>query len=211
MMQVHCRIGRPVPPGTPPRPAVFLDRDGVIVEDNGYLHRLEDIRYIDGAPGAIAKLNRLGIPVVVVTNQSGVGRGYYGWQEYEEVQADIERRLAQEGGWLDAALACGWNPDTVPDHPFRKPNPGMFHAAAGSLALDLAASWVIGDRLSDVEAAFRVGLRGAIHVLSGPGREARPQVEEWAAANPYRVMYAENLAEAVRWFPEAFGEVVQRG
>jgi D-glycero-D-manno-heptose 1,7-bisphosphate phosphatase len=188
---------------------VFLDRDGVIVEEVGYLHRVEDIRYIDGALHAIAKLNRLGIPVVVVTNQSGVGRGYYGWPDYERVQAHIESGLAEQGGWLDATLACACHPDAlgdlaVPDHPFRKPNPGMIHAAAGSLALDLSASWLIGDKPEDLEAAFRAGLNGAIHVLSGYGRENRNRVAEWAARirnSPFQVEYADSLADAIRTFP----------
>jgi D-glycero-D-manno-heptose 1,7-bisphosphate phosphatase len=202
---VHTQIIRPVPEGTPVRRAVFLDSDGVIVEDIGYLHRLEDIRYIEGSLAAIAKLNRLGIPVVVVTNQSGVGRGYYGWREYEQVQANIERRLAEQGGWLDASLACACNPDAlgalaVTGHPFQKPNPGMLHAAASNLALDLAASWLIGDKLLDVEAAFRAGLRGALHVRSGYGAAVRGSVERWAAENargPFEVRYAETLADAV--------------
>lgn len=206
MQPVHSRISRPAPADTPPRPAVFLDRDGVILEDIGYLHRIEDIRYLDDALFAIAQLNALGIPVVVVTNQSGVGRGYYGWPEYERVQAQLEMQLAQHGGWLDAAWACACHPDAVgplavPNHPFRKPNPGMIHAAACSLALDTAASWLIGDKLLDVEAASRAGLRGAIHVLTGYGAATRTKVEDWAAAHAgssFRVEYAQSLAAAVQ-------------
>jgi D-glycero-D-manno-heptose 1,7-bisphosphate phosphatase len=219
MKPVHCRIGRPVPPDTAARSAIFLDRDGVIVEDVGYLHRIEDIHYIEGALGAIAKLNALGIPVVVVTNQSGVGRGYYGWQEYEQVQAHIESRLAEEGGWLDATLACACHPDArgalaIADHPFRKPNPGMIYAAAAGLALDLASSWLIGDKPSDMEAAFRAGLSGAIHVLTGHGQRTRSQVAEWAAGisgSSFRVESARTLADAVLAFPERLATAAPGG
>ena len=176
---------RPPAPGAPARPGVFLDRDGVIVEDVGYLHRIEDIRYIDGALGAIAKLNQLGIPVVMVTNQAGIGKGYYGWEEFEQVQKHIEDRLAFEGGWLDGAWGCACHPEALgdlaaADHPFRKPNPGMILAAASSLAIDLSASWLVGDKPLDIEAAYRAGLRGAVHLLGGYGRETREQVAQWA-------------------------------
>ena len=179
------------------RAAVFLDRDGVIIEDTGYLHKVEDIRYIPGSLEAIAQLNRQGIPVVIVTNQSEIGRGYYTWQNYEQVQAQIALDLAQHhAGWLDASLACACLPEA--DHPFRKPNPGMLQAAAGSLALDLARSWLVGDKLADIQAAHRAPLRGAIHVLTGKGAAARSSVQQWAAENPsFEVRYAETLAAAI--------------
>ena len=212
MKPVYCQISRPAAPGTPARPGIFLDRDGVIVEDIGYLHRIEDIRYIDGALSAIAKLNQLGAPVVVVTNQAGIGKGYYGWPEFEQVQTQIERQLALEGGWLDGTWACACHPEALgemaaPDHPLRKPNPGMIQAAASSLAIDLSASWLIGDKPLDIEAAFRAGLRGAIHVLSGYGKETRGQVAQWKggqAGSRFRLHYGQTLAEAILAFPSWF-------
>lgn len=199
MNPVHIQIHRPAPAGTPLRPAVFLDRDGVIVEETGYLHRVADIRFIQGAIAAIAKLNRRAIPVVVVTNQSGIGRGYYGWPEYEKVQAFIAAELARENAFLDAVIACAAQPEE--GHPFRKPEPGMIDEAAATLALDPSHSWLIGDKLDDMKAAHRAHLNGAIHVLTGYGQSARSSVREWAAAAPFYVRYAQTLAGAVDSLP----------
>ncbi len=209
MTPVYCQVRRPPVPGTPARPGVFLDRDGVIVEDTGYLHKIEDVRYIDGALSAIARLNQLGILVVLVTNQAGIGKGYYGWKEFEQVQTHIETQLAAEGGWLDGTWGCACHPEALgelaaADHPFRKPNPGMILAAASSLAIDLSASWLVGDKPLDIEAAYRAGLRGAVHVLSGYGKETRQQVAQWKqdlVGSKFRLYYVDSLAEAVQAFP----------
>ena len=83
---VYSHIGRSVEEISTPRPAVFLDRDGVVVEDTRYLHRPEEVRFLAGALETVVKLNRLGLPVVLVTNQAGIGRGYYGWRDFELVQ-----------------------------------------------------------------------------------------------------------------------------
>jgi D-glycero-D-manno-heptose 1,7-bisphosphate phosphatase len=201
---IHTRLRRAGNPNVPARPAVFLDRDGVIVEEVGYLHQLKDVRFIPGALAAIARLNAAGVPVVEVTNQAGIGRGYYTWQHYEIVQDTIDLALAGAGGWLDGAWACGYHPEGIGelggDHPWRKPNPGMLLDAARRLALDLSASWLIGDKVIDIEAAVRAGLRGAVLVMTGYGAEMRPEVErrareEWAAA-PFQIRYATDLSEA---------------
>ena len=107
------------------RPAVFLDRDGVIIEEVNYLSRVDDLRVIPGATQAIARCNRLGIPVVVISNQSGIGRSLYGWDDFAAVQAALIAALASEGGHLDAVLACAYHaegkgPFGVSDHPWRK-------------------------------------------------------------------------------------------
>lgn len=119
------------------RPALFLDRDGVIVADTGYLGRAEDVRLLDGAAGAIARCNVLRIPVVVVTNQSGIARGYYDWRGFHAVQSALCAALDAAGARLDAVLACAYHADgKAPlrraEHPWRKPNPGMIVAAADS-------------------------------------------------------------------------------
>jgi D-glycero-D-manno-heptose 1,7-bisphosphate phosphatase len=182
------------------RPAVFLDRDGVIVEEVNYLHRIEDIRYIPGALEAIAKLNKAGLCVVVVTNQAGIGRGYYGWQDYEAVQDRIAADLARVGGWLDGVWACGYHPDGIgelrTDHSFRKPNPGMLTAAAERLGLSLGSSWMVGDKALDVEAASRAGLEGAVLVLTGYGAGMRDEVARMPKSAT-RIEEAADLAGAV--------------
>ncbi len=161
------------------RSAVFLDRDGVIIEDTHYLHRPECVQFLPGALEAVASMNAIGIPVVVVTNQAGIGRGYYEWKDFELVQARIECELSSVGGWFDGVWACGYHPEGGADHPanqYRKPNPGMLNDAAMKLRLDLSRSWVAGDKQCDIEVGINAGLRGAVHVLTGYGRKSRADV-----------------------------------
>lgn len=158
----------------PGRSALFLDRDGVIVEEVHYLHRVDDTRIIPGAPAVIARANQRGIPVVVVTNQAGVGRGIFDWPAFADVQELILEQLAAAGAYVDAVYACPHHrhaeaPWTHPDHPARKPNPGMLLRAAAVLSVDLASSWIIGDRAGDVEAGRRAGIQGGLHVFTGHG------------------------------------------
>lgn len=171
---------------SPDRPAgvsaLLLDRDGVIVEEVGYLHRPADVQLIPGTAELIARANAVGVPVVVVTNQAGIGRGYYGWDEFFAVNEEIERRLALSGARVDAVFACpfhvdGIAPYAVADHPDRKPLPGMFLRAEKLLGLDLSSSWLIGDTVSDVRAAVNAHLAGAAHVLTGHGDDDRTVVE----------------------------------
>ena len=158
---------------------MFLDRDGVIVEDTHYLHRPDDVRFIAGALEAVARINKLGFPVVLVTNQAGIGRGYYGWEDFELVQRHIERELANVGGWFDGVWACAHHPEGVADAKasyYRKPNPGMLEEAAVELGLDLPNSWLVGDKPCDIHAAIKAGLHGAVHVLTGYGHPTRDEV-----------------------------------
>ena len=132
------------------RPALFLDRDGVVVEDVGYLRDPTKVALIPGAADAVARARTAGMAIVLVTNQSGVGRGYYDWAAFEAVQAEIGRRLDAEapGARLDAEFACGFDPSgpAGADHPWRKPAPGMLLAARDELGVELTASWIVGDR-----------------------------------------------------------------
>lgn len=155
-------------------PALFLDRDGVVVEEVDYLCRVEDIAVIPGAADLISAANRLGIPVALVTNQSGIGQGRYGWNDFIAVQKAIVSLLGAKGARLDAIYACPHHPNGKgeflhPDHPARKPNPGMILRAAADLGLDLRMSWLVGDKTVDVEAARRAGLAGALQVMTGYG------------------------------------------
>lgn len=156
------------------RAALFLDRDGVLVEEVNYLHRPQDARLIDGAIDVIGRANAQGIAVVVVTNQAGIGRRYYDWIHFIAVQAKITGMLGTAGVHLDAVFACPHHADARPpyqhpDHPARKPNPGMIVMAGGLLGLDLAASWIVGDRSSDVRAGLNGGLAGGVQVATGHG------------------------------------------
>ncbi|MDA0663820.1 MAG: HAD family hydrolase [Proteobacteria bacterium] len=161
-----------------PVPALFLDRDGVIVAEVNYLHRIDDIEILPEAAEIIARCNRTGIPVVLVTNQSGIGRGYYDWAQFAAVQDEIRRRLAESGASIDMVLACAYHdagkpPYDVAAHAWRKPRPGMLQAAARALNLDLRRSWIVGDSASDLEAGKIAGLAGGIHVLTGHGNRDR--------------------------------------
>jgi D-glycero-D-manno-heptose 1,7-bisphosphate phosphatase len=148
------------------RPAAFLDRDGVINVDLGYVHRIEDLAWIEGAPQAIARLNRAGYLVIVVTNQSGIGRGYYDEAAMDAVHAEIRARLAAQGARIDAIYACPFHPEAEiarfrhPDHPDRKPNPGLLLRAMADFAIDRERSFMVGDKASDMEAARRAGVTG---------------------------------------------------
>lgn len=162
-------------------PALFLDRDGVVVEETGYLRRVEDIMLIPGAAEVIAAANRRQIAVVLVTNQAGIGRGYYGWDEFAAVQSAILAAWRAEGAFVDAVYACPHHPLGQgiyghPNHPARKPQPGMLLRAAADLSLDLSRSWLVGDTAADIEAAQRAGLAGALHVLTGHGAAQRTSI-----------------------------------
>ncbi|RDD60961.1 D-glycero-alpha-D-manno-heptose-1,7-bisphosphate 7-phosphatase [Ferruginivarius sediminum] len=198
-----CEIKTHVDPvRTRGRPALFLDRDGVVVEEVTYLHRPEEVALIDGAARLIASANAAGLPVVLVTNQSGVGRGYYGWQDFRDTQARIETDLAAAGARFDAVIACpftpgGDGPYVHPDHLDRKPNPGMLLRAGRCMGLNLAASWIVGDRGLDVVAGRRGGLAGGLHVSTGFGADSEERDAALAeAGESYTVLTADSIAGA---------------
>ncbi len=200
------RVSRRAPEES--RGALFLDRDGVIVEDRGYVCRGEEIALIPGSAGVIAAANRAGIPVVVVTNQAGIARGYYGWKEFGEVEEAIARELAAAGASLDAVLACPYHPEGIagwahPLHPGRKPQPGMLLAAQRLLGVDLRRSWIAGDKLDDLQAGYQAGLRGGLHVLTGHGRAHRAPVEAWQPPD-FDVRLADCLGDAGAWLPAIY-------
>lgn len=161
-----------------PRPGILLDRDGTIIVDHGYVGSVERVEFIEGAAGAIAKINRARIPVVVVTNQSGVARGFYGIDDVAHVHRHIAEKLAEHGAHIDLFLFCPYHPDGVVEafaraSDDRKPGPGMAKAAAQALNLDLSASWVVGDRPEDVGLARAVN---ASVVYLGPDGSVPPDV-----------------------------------
>jgi D-glycero-D-manno-heptose 1,7-bisphosphate phosphatase len=195
---VWCQILRRTAPG---RAALFLNRDGAVVEEAGYLCRAADIDLIPGAAKVISTANQRGIPVVMVTNQSGVGRGNYGWDEFKSVQEAILALLASEGASIDAVYACAHHPLAKgglahPDHPARKPNPGMLLQAASALALDLKSSWLVGDKADDVEAAKRAGIAGALLVATGYG-DAERQRAATLASSVFEVRFGPSIADAM--------------
>ena len=170
-----------------PRPTLFLDRDGVILVETEYLCTVEATELMPGAAATIAQANALGLPVVVVTNQSGIGRGKYGWAEFALVEEKMLDDLAAAGAYVNAVMACPFHKDgeapwNVADHPDRKPNPGMLLRAGALLAIDYAASWIVGDHSSDLAAGKAAGLAGGLHVWSGHGSHAGQRDDAWRTA-----------------------------
>jgi D-glycero-D-manno-heptose 1,7-bisphosphate phosphatase len=184
------------------RPALFLDRDGVIVEDTYYLGRPDEMRMLAGAAGAIARCNGLGVPVVLVSNQSGIARGLYDWKGFAAVQAALADALTQAGARLDAVFACahhadGQAPFDIVDHPWRKPNPGMIQAAAELLKVDLSRSVIVGDRMSDLEAGAAAGLACGMLALTGYGQQEQHALQGAVVGGTTTFMVAHDLAGAV--------------
>lgn len=176
--------------GSRARPGILLDRDGTIIVDHGYVGSIDRVEFVEGAAQAIASFNSAGIPVAVVTNQSGVARGLYGVDDVALVHQHIAARLADYGARIDMFLYCPYHPAGVVaafarSSEDRKPAPGMAKAAAAALNLDLTASWVVGDRSEDIGLAEAVG---ASAVYLGNSRRTRPGVWSFptlAAAAPF--------------------------
>ena len=147
-------------------PAVFLDRDGVLIPDSGYPHLEEHLVLMPGAAEAVRRLNMLGYLVVIVTNQSGVARGYFTESQMNAFNDSLVRKIAAKGARIGAVYACPFHKEADdprwfhPDHPDRKPNPGMILRAIADHDIDPARSFLIGDRPSDLEAARRAGMPG---------------------------------------------------
>ena len=161
-------------PGAPSRVhrAVFLDRDGTIVEDPGFLHEPGKVRLLPGAAVAIRRLNDAGWLVVTVSNQSGIARGLYDATAYSAVQRRLVELLGTHGARLDGAYFCPHHPDVTGPCDCRKPAVRLFRDAAAALDLDLAHSYWVGDRVSDIEPARTLGAHGhGLLVRTGRGGE----------------------------------------
>ena len=181
------------------RPAVFLDRDGTLSEERGFIDRLELLEIFPWTPDAIRLLNRAGFAVVVVTNQSAVGRGIIDLAFLQSVHDTFDRHLAKAGARVDRYYYCPHHPEApLPEYRAvcrcRKPAPGMIEQAASELGLDLARSFMVGDRPIDVACGHAAGVRSVL-VRSGHssgGNEAPPGLAE-----PDAIL--NNLMEAVGW------------
>lgn len=181
------------------RPAAFLDRDGTLLEEAGYLDRIERLVFFPYAIDAVRVLNRAGYAVVVVTNQSGIGRGMYEESFVHEAHAAMATRVADGGAAIDGFYYCPHHPDATVDRyrrdcDCRKPSPGMLRTAAADLDLDLARSFSVGDKWTDVGVGRAAGARGIL-VRTGYGRssEASPR----AGVEPAAVV--DNVMAAAAW------------
>lgn len=183
------------------RPGVLLDQDGTLCEEVGYLNHLSRLSLLPGIPRAIRLLNEAGLPVLVVTNQGGVGSGYFPEGLIHAVREEIFCRLRAEGAHLDGYYYCPHHPQgLVPEFArschCRKPAPGLAEQAAREHGLDLLRSYVVGDRRTDLEMARRIGAKGIL-VLTGYGRGEW----EWHGKGGALSLdfLAEDLLAAARW------------
>lgn len=187
------------------QPALFLDRDGVVIQDMHYIRRADDVQLIDGVAGTIRRFREAGFAVVVVTNQSGIARGYFDRNDYLAVEERIAALLGDDVP--DAVYACPFHTSGQPpfniEHSWRKPNDGMLQAAAADMFLDLSRSFMVGDRLSDIQAGLSAGVRKTILVLTGIGKRERLKVEQFMSPDSEayrRISFADSIAE----IPEVF-------
>jgi D-glycero-D-manno-heptose 1,7-bisphosphate phosphatase len=174
--------------------AVFLDRDGTINEEMGYINHLQRFRLLPGSAAAIARLNQAGLKVVVATNQSGVTREYFPASLIGQVHDLMRELLAQQQARVDAIYICQHAPDA--GCACRKPRPGLLHQAAADLHLDLARSYVVGDRFKDVQLAAAVGAKGIL-VLTGYGRGELENYQGERLSEPDYI--AADLLDAAVW------------
>lgn len=173
------------------RPAAFLDRDGTIIDDVHYVADPERVRLRPGAAAAIARLNRAGVPVIVITNQSGIARGLVTQRDYERVQERMATLLAADGARIDASYMCPHHPDFGGACECRKPGTQLFQHAAAEHTLDLARSVYIGDRWRDVAPAIALGGEGILIV------DDTTDSQELAQAKAVNMAIVGSLAEAV--------------
>lgn len=156
------------------RKAFFLDRDGVLIEEKHFLSDSQDVHLENGVLEFLHYLYELQIPVIIITNQSGISRGFFNWHDYEKITARIINLIGKKNPII-GIFANGLGPNS-PILGWRKPSPEMINFAANMLKIDLVNSFLIGDRLSDVEAGFNAGIRNLIHLETGHGIKERKMV-----------------------------------
>lgn len=184
------------------RPAFFLDRDGVIIEEVGYLSDTRQMKLLPGAAGAIREMNRAGVPVLVITNQAGVARGYFTEDRVIELHRHLDRLLASYDAHIDRYYYCPHHPQATVeayrlDCACRKPKPGMLYRAASEFGLSLADSVMVGDKMCDVLAGLHAGCKPLL-VLSGYGVETAAHLEQESDLKSVNV--AADLCAAVKFF-----------
>lgn len=173
--------------------AVFLDRDGVLNEERNYLHRIEDVMIVPGAPTALQRLATAGFKLFIVSNQSGVGRGYFSLADVEKINGHLAAVFAESGVRFEKIYFA----PEAPDQPSRgrKPSPQFLFDARDEFGLELARSFMVGDKLSDLECGWNAGVQKCILVRTGYGakteRESSLQVE--------RAVVADDLSGAAEW------------
>ncbi|MCF8056555.1 MAG: D-glycero-beta-D-manno-heptose 1,7-bisphosphate 7-phosphatase [Desulfocapsa sp.] len=192
-----------------PQPAVFIDRDGTINEQMGYINHTCRFQVLPGAAEAIKRLNDASIPVVVVSNQSGLARGYFPEELLDAVHKKMTSLLAEKGAHVDGIYYCPHHPEAIEERfraicTCRKPKPGLVYQAAEELHLDPERSYVVGDRWSDIKTAANCGARSVL-VRTGYGRGDELYIGPQQEIQPDHV--AEDLADAVDWILRSMQKV----
>ena len=181
--------------------AVFLDRDGTLNEEGGYINHVDRLKLIDGAGEAVALLEKHGLKTIVVTNQAGVARGYYPAEHLPKLHDRLRDLLKEQGATLDAIYYCPHHPD-VGEPPFRqdcdcrKPKLGMIRRAEKELSVDAASSYMVGDKISDVEFGRKAGCK-SILVLTGYGKGELEYHRDKLTAEPDYI--ADDILDAAKW------------
>jgi D-glycero-D-manno-heptose 1,7-bisphosphate phosphatase len=158
-------------------PAIFLDRDGVIIENRSdYVRQWSHVRILPKAIEALSAFRQAGFKIVVVTNQSAVGRGLMTLQDAQQINERLVETIKEQGGWVDAVFMCPHKPED--NCQCRKPQPGLLLQAAHELSLDLRSSWMVGDAWTDLLAGQSAGLAGTIMVRTGRGQAQLLQTQQ---------------------------------
>ena len=175
------------------RCAIFIDRDGTLIEDKDYLHKPEEVRFIDGAIRALKRASDAGFVIIMVTNQSGVGRGYFTLADVENVHTHIVRQLARE----NVSLLEIYVAPEAPEAPSRgrKPSPQFLFDARDTHAIDLDQSYMIGDKLIDLECGWNAGVHKSILVRTGYGSN----VESKEASKLGDAIVVDDICDAIDW------------
>jgi D-glycero-D-manno-heptose 1,7-bisphosphate phosphatase len=173
---------------------IFLDRDGTLIRDKGYTHRVEDYQLLPQAIEGLQAFARQGFRFVILTNQSGIGRGFYSEAQYEAFERHLHEDLLRQGITLEASYHCPHTPDDLCR--CRKPEIDLFHRAQRELGAVLSESWMIGDRLSDIQAGARAGCQGQVWIGKA-GEDSNPGEETPAH------LCADNLLEAAALIAKA--------
>ncbi len=177
------------------RRAVFLDRDGTINLEKTYLHRIEDWEWISGAQESIKRMALAGYLVVVVSNQAGIARGFYSSDDVENLHRHVQKELECFGCKIDAFFCCPHHPDFTGACKCRKPQPFMLRKAANRLNIDLTRSWMVGDKMIDVQAGQAAGARSILVMTGYGGTEATKSSASFGIANSI-VEATENICMA---------------
>jgi len=183
------------------RPAVFLDRDGTICREVGYVNHVDRLELLPGSAEALRRINESGRLAVLVTNQAGAARGYFPRELIESVHQKLKALLAQGGARIDAYYYCPHHPEVGEaelrrECDCRKPGPGMLFRAREELNADLSRSWIVGDSFKDMEAGQAAGVPGVL-LRTGYGKGELLYKAPGSSAKPARI--ADDLPEAVEW------------